>query len=180
MYLFSGSKEADEERASGSTSNSFRGQGMRLNASEEEETLSTTNNGMLGQFLASLLPPRQLPLDMASAESLPVAVRLVTFWQDGFSIGILSSATDSEPSQFIGEGEETDCVFYSYDDPKNEQLLQSLLSGHAPLAPLQVQFGQRVELKILDQKSKKYSERKVKKQTKKDKPFSGQGSRLGS
>lgn len=113
---------------------------------------------------------------LADAETLPVVVRLVTFWQDGFSISHLPSS--SSASQDANEiEEETEITFYSYQEKENEILLQTILSGHAPLGPLQVQLGQRVELKILDNKNQKYT---LKKKETKLLPFSGQGSRLGA
>ncbi|KAJ1962417.1 protein phosphatase regulator, partial [Dipsacomyces acuminosporus] len=56
-----------------------------------------------------------------------VAVRELTFWRNGFSIG--------------------DGPLYNTEDPRNRQILEALLQGRAPLDILNVRPGQQVEMK---------------------------------
>lgn len=83
----------------------------------------------------------------------PVERRL-HFWADGFSV-------DDGP-------------LYRSDDPANAAILAQIKTGRAPLAILNVEMGQEVDVK-LDQHAEKYVQPK-----KKYKPFSGGGQRLGS
>ncbi|CAF9906020.1 MAG: UBX domain-containing protein 1 [Alectoria fallacina] len=83
----------------------------------------------------------------------PVERRL-HFWADGFSV-------DDGP-------------LYRSDDPANAAILGQIKTGRAPIAILNVQPGQEVDVK-LDQHSEKYVQPK-----KKYMPFGGGGQRLGS
>ncbi len=85
-----------------------------------------------------------------------VAIRTLTFWQDGFSIG--------------------DGPLMSYDDARNKAILESIKSGQAPRALLNVKIGQRVELRVAKRLDKKFEAPPAKAK----KPFSGSGNRLGS
>jgi UBX domain-containing protein 1 len=82
-------------------------------------------------------------------------VRRLTFWRDGFSV--------------------EDGPLYRYDDPANMQYLQQIKSGQAPLALLNVQNGESVDVHISRRMTEDYQPPK--------RPlggFSGQGFRLGS
>lgn len=82
-------------------------------------------------------------------------VRRLTFWRDGFSI--------------------EDGPLYRYDDPANMAYLQAIHSGRAPLALLNLQSGQSVDLRIHRRTDEDYKPPK--------KPvggFHGHGNRLGS
>jgi UBX domain-containing protein 1 len=81
--------------------------------------------------------------------------RTLHLWEDGFSV-------DDGP-------------LYRYDDPANEETLNMIHSGRAPLHLLNVQPGQEVDLGLDVQKDKPYVKPKPT-----YKPFSGQGHRLGS
>lgn len=85
----------------------------------------------------------------------PRVQRTLHLWEDGFSV-------DDGP-------------LYRYDDPENEETLNMIHSGRAPLHLLNVQPGQEVDLSLDVQKDKSYI-----KPMAQYKPFSGQGHRLGS
>ena len=84
----------------------------------------------------------------------PPVERRLHFWADGFSV-------DDGP-------------LYRSDDPANAAILTQIKTGRAPLAILNVEIGQQVDVK-LEQHPEKYVQPK-----KKYKPFSGGGQRLGS
>lgn len=80
--------------------------------------------------------------------------RVLHFWEDGFSV-------DDGP-------------LYRSDDPANADTLRMIRSGSAPLAIMNVDRSQEVDVQ-LEPHSEKYQQPK-----KKYKPFSGGGQRLGS
>lgn len=80
--------------------------------------------------------------------------RTLHFWADGFS---------------VDDGE-----LYRSDDPRNAEILEGIRQGRAPLAIMNVQAGQEVDVEL-----KQHEERYVKPKPK-YKPFSGSGQRLGS
>ena len=84
----------------------------------------------------------------------PRVERHLHFWEDGFSV-------DDGP-------------LYRLDDPANAQILTMIRAGRAPMAIMNVEKSQEVEVK-LEQHQEKYKEPK-----KKYMPFSGGGQRLGS
>lgn len=89
------------------------------------------------------------------AERPRKVVRRLTFWRDGFSV--------------------EDGPLYRYDDPANMQYLQLIKSGRAPLALLNVQNGESVDVHISRRTTEDYQAPK--------RPvggFHGQGFRLGS
>jgi UBX domain-containing protein 1 len=81
--------------------------------------------------------------------------RILHLWDDGFS---------------VDDGE-----LYRFDDPANQETLQLINSGRAPLDVLNVQNGQEVDLQVHQHRGETYKAPK-----KKYKPFSGGGQRLGS
>jgi len=81
--------------------------------------------------------------------------RTLHLWQDGFSVD--------------------DGDLYRYDDPANQETLNLIHSGRAPLHLLNVQPGQEVDLSLDVQKDKAFVKPKAK-----YKPFGGSGQRLGS
>ncbi|GAA5971694.1 hypothetical protein JCM21900_003426 [Sporobolomyces salmonicolor] len=83
-----------------------------------------------------------------------VAVRTLTFWQDGFS---------------VEDGE-----LLKYEE--NQELLAAIQSGRAPLSLLKVRHDQPVELRI----AKRMSEKWVRQPPPPAGPFAGHGNRLGS
>lgn len=85
---------------------------------------------------------------------LPPAKRVLHFWDDGFSV-------DDGP-------------LYQSDLPENAAILRMIHQGSAPLAILNLQQGQEVDVH-LEQHQGKYEKPKTK-----WKPFSGGGQRLGS
>lgn len=80
--------------------------------------------------------------------------RTLHFWTDGFS---------------VDEGE-----LYRTDDPRNAEILEGIRQGRAPLAIMNVEAGQEVDVE-LKQHEEKYTKPKPK-----YKPFAGAGQRLGS
>ncbi|GAA5947761.1 hypothetical protein JCM3775_002947 [Rhodotorula graminis] len=83
-----------------------------------------------------------------------VAVRHLTFWQDGFSI------------------EDGDLMDYD----EHRELLAAIQSGRAPLSLLKVKHDQQVELRIAERRGEKY----VRQPPPPQGPFAGSGNRLGS
>ncbi|KAK9722023.1 protein phosphatase regulator [Basidiobolus ranarum] len=89
----------------------------------------------------------------AATDSTPV-VRNLTFWRNGFSI-------DDEPLR-------------SYEEPENQEFLQAINRGQAPLSFLNVRPGQPVDLRVGKRLDEDYvAPLQVLK------PFSGSGQRLG-
>lgn len=84
------------------------------------------------------------------------AVRHLTFWADGFSIG--------------------DGPLMRYEDPGNQEMLEAIHAGRAPLHLLNVRFGQPVELVVTRRTNEKY----VPPPPPPMKPFEGVGNRLGA
>ncbi|OCK82189.1 SEP-domain-containing protein [Lepidopterella palustris CBS 459.81] len=101
-------------------------------------------------------PSRAIPDPEAEvAPPAPRAHRELHLWRDGFSV-------DDGP-------------LFRYDDPANARTLDMINSGHAPLAILNVDPGQEVDVAVHPHKEEDY-----KKPKKKYVPFSGSGQRLGS
>lgn len=96
------------------------------------------------------------PEEEDDEESEEPAVRHLTFWQDGFSI--------------------EDGPLMRYDDPANQETLQAINSGRAPLSLLNVRFGQPVELMVARRTHEKY----VPPPPPPAQPFGGSGNRLGA
>ncbi|EEH05406.1 UBX domain-containing protein [Histoplasma capsulatum G186AR] len=84
----------------------------------------------------------------------PRVSRTLHFWADGFSVD--------------------DGDLYRSDDPRNQEILNGIRQGRAPLSIMNVQAGQEVDVEI-----KQHDEKYVKPKPK-YKPFSGSGQRLGS
>ncbi|EFW16081.1 hypothetical protein D8B26_006195 [Coccidioides posadasii str. Silveira] len=80
--------------------------------------------------------------------------RTLHFWNDGFSVD--------------------DGDLFRSDDPRNSHILESIRRGQAPLAIMNVQPGQHVDVEV-NQHDSNYVKPKPK-----YKPFSGPGQRLGS
>lgn len=98
---------------------------------------------------------RNIPDPMgAQASNMTPQERVLHIWEDGFSID------DGELRRF--------------DDPANQQALQMIRSGRAPLHLMNVQNNQPVDVK-LHQHEGPYTP-----QPKKYRPFEGSGQRLGS
>lgn len=100
-------------------------------------------------------PSRVIEDPSAPAPQRPQRVqRTLHFWADGFS---------------VDDGE-----LYRTDDPRNAEILEGIRQGRAPLAIMNVQAGQEVDVEL-----KQHDEKYVKPKPK-YKPFSGAGQRLGS
>ncbi|KAJ2456891.1 protein phosphatase regulator, partial [Coemansia sp. RSA 2424] len=90
-----------------------------------------------------------------AGENDEVAVRQLTFWRNGFSVG--------------------DGPLFNTEDPVNRQNLEAILQGRAPLDILNVRPGQQVEMKIINRRDEDY----VPPAQPPAQPFSGHGNRLG-
>lgn len=99
-------------------------------------------------------PSREIPAAPQPRGRAERVERVLHFWQDGFSID--------------------DGDLYRFDDTRNSEILNSIRQGRAPLAIMNVQPGQEVDVEI-----KQHEEKYVKPKTK-YKPFGGSGQRLGS
>ncbi|ORX98046.1 SEP-domain-containing protein [Basidiobolus meristosporus CBS 931.73] len=97
-------------------------------------------------------PSSSRPANSAT-DNTPV-VRNLTFWRNGFNI-------DDEPLR-------------SYDEPENQEFLQAINRGQAPLSHLNVRPGQPVDLRVAKRLDEDYIP-----PPKVLKPFSGSGQRLG-
>ncbi|KAJ2898474.1 protein phosphatase regulator [Coemansia aciculifera] len=94
--------------------------------------------------------------DLSDAEDNDdVAVREITFWRNGFSLG--------------------DGPLFNTEDPVNRQNLEAILQGRAPLDILNVRPGQQVEMKVTNRRDEDY----VPPAQPPAQPFSGHGHRLG-
>ncbi|KAL0948009.1 hypothetical protein HGRIS_010631 [Hohenbuehelia grisea] len=71
-----------------------------------------------------------------SSPTETTAIRYITFWNDGFT---------------IGDGE-----LMRYDDPMSKQILEEINAGRAPPSLLSVLPGQRIELRVAKRTNEKY------------------------
>ncbi|KAG8156288.1 hypothetical protein KVR01_013823 [Diaporthe batatas] len=89
-----------------------------------------------------------------SAEELPVVTRTLHLWRDGFSI--------------------EDGPLRRYDDPEHAMDLQMIRTGRAPLHLMEVEHGQRCDVRLQQHEEDWHQLPRI------YKPFGGQGRRLGS
>lgn len=143
----------------GSTNLGFSGRGRTIgDESSTEQTPSTstsnqpTSNDRMDQDQDED-EDEDDELDQISSE--PV-IRRITFWADGFSIG--------------------DGPLITSSDPRHEEILKAINAKRAPLALLNVAFGQEVELRIEKRINEKYKPPPPEPM----KAFGGSGNRLGS
>ncbi|GAA5833643.1 hypothetical protein JCM3766R1_002598 [Sporobolomyces carnicolor] len=92
--------------------------------------------------------------DEEDEEELEIATRSLIFWQDGFSV------------------EDSDLLKYE----ENQELLQAIQSGRAPLALMKVRQDQRVDLQV----QKRLGEKWTRQPGPPAGPWSGSGNRLGA
>lgn len=140
------------------TPSAFSGKGYSIGgATVGNDTAQDTRPSASSSFFGSM--PGAAPLNGGMGEDEtdeePV-IRHLTFWQDGFSI--------------------EDGPLMRYDDPANQETLQAINSGRAPLSLLNVRFGQPVELMVARRTHEKY----VPPPPPPTKPFDGTGVRLGA
>ncbi|RKO95838.1 SEP-domain-containing protein, partial [Caulochytrium protostelioides] len=91
---------------------------------------------------------------VGAGDATETAVRELTFWRDGFSVG--------------------DGALLRYDDPANSELLNHINSGRAPPSLLNIQYGQPVEVRV----TRRINEDYVPPPKAPLKPFEGTGTRL--
>lgn len=89
-----------------------------------------------------------------TAEELPVVTRTLHLWRDGFSI--------------------EDGPLRRYDDPEHAMDLQMIRTGRAPLHLMEVEHGQRCDVRLQQHEEDWHQLPRI------YKPFGGQGRRLGS
>lgn len=140
---------ASGSKPSASSSFAFTGRGRTINDAAEAEPSSSTTSmpGSLGGRLGAGTA------DDEDEDDGEVAIRNLTFWEDGFS---------------VEDGE-----LMRYDDPAHAQTLTAINSGHAPLDLLNIRFGQQVQVHVHRRTDEKYKPPPMK-------PFGGSGNRLGS
>ncbi|KAJ0116981.1 hypothetical protein N8I77_008849 [Diaporthe amygdali] len=88
------------------------------------------------------------------SEELPVVTRTLHLWRDGFSI--------------------EDGPLRRYDDPEHAMDLQMIRTGRAPLHLMEVEHGQRCDVRLQQHEEDWHQLPRI------YKPFGGQGRRLGS
>ncbi|GAA5886460.1 hypothetical protein JCM16303_001417 [Sporobolomyces ruberrimus] len=148
-------KKIFEQAKEGSASR-FPGGGAAPEASGSSR-IFTGNAHTLGsdETPSSFIPdPTPKNEDSEDDEELEVATRSLIFWQDGFSV------------------EDSDLLKYE----ENQELLQAIQSGRAPLVLMKVQQDQRVELIVAKRLDEKWSRQPAPPAG----PWSGSGNRLGS
>lgn len=143
---------ASAQSSSSSSSNplAFTGRGRTINDAAEPEP-SASSTSMPGGFARGSAP--STGGSGQDDENGEVAIRNLTFWEDGFS---------------IEDGE-----LMRYDDPAHAQTLAAINAGHAPLDLLNIRFGQQVQVHVHRRTDEKYKPPPMK-------PFAGSGNRLGS
>ncbi|KAJ1597365.1 hypothetical protein NDA14_005790 [Ustilago hordei] len=144
---------AKAQSSSSSNSLAFTGRGRTINDSAESEPSAGTTS-MPGGFASDpAASARDNSGNGGDNEDGEVAIRNLTFWEDGFSI------EDGELMRF--------------DDPAHAQTLAAINAGHAPLDLLNIRFGQQVQVHVHRRTDEKYKPPPMK-------PFAGSGNRLGS
>ncbi|KAJ2395786.1 protein phosphatase regulator, partial [Coemansia sp. RSA 2559] len=145
-----GSGGVGEPEAAAKPNESFAGRGHRLDTVDEHgqeassgDDYAPSSDGEEGDHEASI------------GGNNEAAVRELTFWRNGFSIG--------------------DGPLHNIEDPVNRQNLEAILQGRAPLDVLNVHPGQRVEMRVTDRRGEDY----IQPAAPPPKPFSGTGRRLG-
>ena len=147
------SKSAGGQSGASSSSFAFAGRGRTINDAPETDSSSATAS-MPGSFGSRTGAAGGANYDDEDQDDDgEVAIRNLTFWQDGFS---------------IEDGE-----LMRYDDPAHAQTLAAINSGHAPLDLLNIRFGQQVHVHVHRRTDEKYKPPPMK-------AFSGSGNRLGS
>ena len=139
-------------KSSASSSFAFTGRGRTINDSAEAESASNTTS-MPGGFGNRPGAAAGNDDDDDEGDNGEVAIRNLTFWEDGFS---------------VEDGE-----LMRYDDPAHAQTLAAINAGHAPLDLLNIHFGQQVQVHVHRRTDEKYKPPPMK-------PFGGSGNRLGS
>jgi len=150
--LAAGGSRSSGKAASSSSSLAFTGRGRTINDAAEAEPSSATTSvpGSFGGRAAAVADADDQDDEDGEGE---VAIRNLTFWEDGFS---------------VEDGE-----LMRYDDPAHAQTLAAINSGHAPLDLLNIRFGQQVHVHVHRRTDEKYKPPPMK-------PFGGSGNRLGS
>ncbi|VBB78703.1 Conserved hypothetical protein [Yarrowia lipolytica] len=129
--------------------NPARPRGENDDESEDEEQVGSFHGT---GFTLGSDEVQSRPVESALPTSLPKVSRSITFWQNGFTV--------------------EDGPLYRYDDPRNQRYLETLNQGRAPLALLDVQHNQAVDINVTDRSEEAYVEKKP--------VYGGSGNRLGS
>ncbi|PIA19019.1 SEP-domain-containing protein [Coemansia reversa NRRL 1564] len=139
-----GATSDDAQQGPPDASSAFAGHGRKLG--------SPNTSGAVSQNPSVLA---SAAVDPVSSDD--IAIRELTFWRNGFSIG--------------------DGPLYNLEDPINRQNLDAILQGRAPLDILNVRPRQRVEMKIADRRGEDYTPSAQPPLP--AQPFVGHGRRLG-
>lgn len=137
---------------------SDRLRGGRNRHSEEPASPSTSRFSGAGHTLGSDTAESVTVPDPHASAAPPVrqsVTRALTFWRNGFSV--------------------EDGPLMRYEDPANQEILQAIESGRAPLHLMNVEPGQPADVNVFKRMDEDYIPPK-----KKFVPFGGQGQRLGS
>ena len=137
------------------TLHAFGGRGRTI-GDEEEPQPAGNQPGASSSRRVTVADAEEEDDMFADGSHLPPAVRHLTFWQDGFTIG--------------------DSRLYRYDNPQDQAILQAIQSQRAPLSLLKVRPGQEVELRV----EKKTEEKYKPPPPPPAQPFGGTGNRLSS
>ncbi|KAJ1665594.1 protein phosphatase regulator [Coemansia sp. RSA 1813] len=138
------------EAAAAKPKKRFAGRGHRLDSSSDDKQGASSDDDYTP---SSDGDEGGQEADFGGGEG--VAIRELTFWRNGFSIG-------GGP-------------LHNIEDPVNRQNLEAILQGRAPLDVLNVHPGQQVEMRVTDRRSEDY----ILPPAPPVKPFSGTGHRLG-
>ncbi|KAJ3093048.1 hypothetical protein HK100_006782, partial [Physocladia obscura] len=127
--------------------------------------LGSENEAATSSSSSSTAPVQPL---FSETEDIEPVTRRLTFWQNGFTI--------------------EDGPLMRFDDPQNQEALQLINSGRAPISLLNVKPGQQVDVRVDHRLQERWSEKAAKaasaafapKKPTVIKAFSGAGHRLGS
>lgn len=151
--LAAASSKSSGSKPAASSSLAFTGRGRTINDAADAEPSSSSTSSVPGAFGRSGAADAGSDDQEGEGEDGEVAIRNLTFWQDGFS---------------VEDGE-----LMRYDDPAHAQTLAAINSGHAPLDLLNIRFGQQVHVHVHRRTDEPYKPPPMK-------PFTGSGNRLGS
>jgi UBX domain-containing protein 1 len=124
----------------------------------QEEPMEAPSSSFVGSgYRLGDASSSSIPATPAVVNAKPPAVvdRILTFWRNGFSI-------DDGP-------------LLKFDDPENEEFLNAIKMGVAPIQFLKVNPGDQVQVKVAHRMDTDYVQ-----EHKPAKAYSGQGYRLGS
>ncbi|CAN8095875.1 unnamed protein product [Discula destructiva] len=139
--------KANAKRASSASENDSPGPSAPSNFRGSGTTVG-------GEGTESRSIPARTPAGMGTREELPIVARTLHLWRDGFSI--------------------EDGPLRRYDDAEHAHDLQMIRSGRAPLHLMNVEPGQRCDVRLAQHEEDWHQLPRI------YRPFGGEGRRLGS